>query len=170
VFSNWVVDFNSFFETGQLGPTPNKKARKIDSFMANGLETLPGFSGLMAILAARNLRRGLSLGLPSGQGMAKFLGIAPLTVAQLTSGLPAAEVDVLNSSGGLLLKKTPLWYYVLREAAVLEGGNQFGSGRREDRGADVRPDAEARRLLLPKRSRRIYAYASLGHGWRFYGG
>ena len=76
--------------------------------MANGLETLPGFTGLMAILATRNLRRGLALGLPSGQGMAKFLGIAPMSSAQLTSGLPAAEVTVLNSSGGLLLKKTPL--------------------------------------------------------------
>ena len=125
VFSNWVVDFNSLFETGQLGPTPNK-ARKIDSFMANGLETLPGFTGLMAILATRNLRRGLALGLPSGQGMAKFFGIAPMSSAQLMSGLPAAEVTVLNSNGGLLLKKTPLWYYVLREAAVLAGGNQLG--------------------------------------------
>ena len=46
VFSNWVVDFNSFFETGQLGPTSNK-ARKIDSFMANGLETLPGFCSIL---------------------------------------------------------------------------------------------------------------------------
>ena len=44
----------------------------------------------------------------------------------MTSGLPAAEVAVLNSSGGLLLNKTPLWYYVLREAAVLGGGNQLG--------------------------------------------
>ena len=169
VFSNWVVDFNSLFETGQLGPTPNK-ARKIDSFMANGLETLPGFTGLMAILATRNLRRGLALGLPSGQGMAKFFGIAPMSSAQLTSGLPAAEVTVLNSNGGLLLKKTPLWYYVLREAAVLSGWQSVGSGRRQDRSGDVRPDAEARRVLLPKRPWRIHAYSSLGHGWRLYGG
>jgi hypothetical protein len=35
-------------------------------------------------------------------------------------------VAVLNSSGGLLLNKTPLWYYVLREAAVLSDGNQLG--------------------------------------------
>jgi len=125
VFSNWVVDFNAFFDTGVPVPVHNK-ARKIDSFMANGLETLPGFSGMMAILATRNLRRGLALGLPSGQGMANSFGIAPMTAAQLTSGLPAAEVTVLNASGGLLLNKTPLWYYVLREAAVLAGGNQLG--------------------------------------------
>ena len=125
VFSNWVVDFNAFFDTGVPVPVHNK-ARKIDSFMATGLESLPGFAGMMAILATRNLRRGLALGLPSGQGMANSFGIAPMTAAQLTVGLPAAEVAVLNSSGGLLLNKTPLWYYVLREAAVLGGGNQLG--------------------------------------------
>jgi hypothetical protein len=125
ILSNWVVDFNAFFDTGIPVPVHNK-ARRIDSFLAAGLETLPGFAGLMAILATRNLRRGLALGLPSGQGMANFFGIAPMTAAQLTSGLPAAEVALLNSSGALLLNRTPLWYYVLREAAVLGGGNQLG--------------------------------------------
>lgn len=125
VFSNWVVDFNAYFDTG--GPVPiSNKARRIDSFIANGLESLPGLTGMMAILATRNLRRGLALGLPSGQGMANSFGVPPLTAAQLTSGLPAAEVTVLNASGGLLLNKTPLWYYVLREAAVIGGGNQLG--------------------------------------------
>ncbi|HBB89319.1 MAG TPA: hypothetical protein DC047_17070 [Blastocatellia bacterium] len=125
VFSTWVVDFNAFFDTGVPVPVHNK-ARKIDSFMSNGLESLPGFAGMMAILATRNLRRALALGLPSGQGMASSFGIPPMTAAQLISGLPAAEVAVLNSSGSLLLNKTPLWYYVLREAAVLGGGNQLG--------------------------------------------
>ena len=125
VFSNWVVDFNAFFDTGVPVPVHNK-ARKIDSFIANGLESLPGFSGMMAILATRNLRRALALGLPSGQGIANSFGIAPMSAPQLTSGLPAAEVAILNSNGGLLLNKTPLWYYVLREAAVLADGNQLG--------------------------------------------
>jgi hypothetical protein len=125
VFSNWVVDFNSFFDTGLPLPVHNK-ARRIDSLMAAGLESLPGLTGMMAILATRNLRRGLALGLPSGQGMAGFFGIPPMTAAQLTSGLPASEVTLLNSSGSVLLHKTPLWYYILREAAVLGGGNQLG--------------------------------------------
>jgi hypothetical protein len=90
-----------FFDTGVPVPV-NNKARRIDSIMSPGLESLPGFAGLMAILATRNLRRGLALGLPSGQGMANELGIAPLTPTQLTSGLPAAEVAVLNANGGLL--------------------------------------------------------------------
>ncbi|HEX8117940.1 MAG TPA: heme peroxidase family protein [Pyrinomonadaceae bacterium] len=125
VFSNWVVDFNAFFDTGRPVPVHNK-ARKIDSFIAHGLESLPGFAGLMAVLAARNLRRGLAFGLPSGQGMANSFGVPPMTAAQLTAGLPPAEVNLLNSAGGVLLTKTPLWYYVLREAAVLGAGNQLG--------------------------------------------
>jgi hypothetical protein len=125
VFSNWVVDFNAFFDTGVPVPV-NNKARSIDSFMATGLEALPGLSGIMAILATRNLRRGLALGLPSGQGMANSFGTVPMTTAELTSGLPAQETNLLNSNGGLLLNKTPLWYYVLREAAVLSGGSQLG--------------------------------------------
>jgi hypothetical protein len=125
VLSNWVVDFNAFFTTGIPVPV-NNRARRIDSVLAPGLETLPGFAGMMAILATRNLRRGLALGLPSGQGMANSFGIAPLNPAQLTAGLPANEVAVLNSNAGILLQKTPLWYYVLRESAVLAGGNQLG--------------------------------------------
>jgi len=125
IFSNWVVDFNAFFDTGFTVPV-NNKARKIDSVLANELETLPGFTGMMAILATRNLRRGLALGLPSGQGMANAFGFPPMTNAQLTAGLPPNEIAVLNSQGGILLQRTPLWYYVLREAAVLGGGNQLG--------------------------------------------
>lgn len=125
VMSNWVVDMNAFFQTGIPVPVFNM-AKKIDSVLAAGLNTLPGFPPAMASLATRNLRRGLALGLPSGQGVAGHFGVPALTPAQLTSGLPASEVAILNSSGGLLLNKTPLWYYCLREAAVLQGGNRLG--------------------------------------------
>ena len=53
VFSNWVIDFNAFFNTGVPVPVFNN-ARKIDSVLSNGLETIPGGSGIMAILASRN--------------------------------------------------------------------------------------------------------------------
>lgn len=120
-----VVDFNAFFDTGVSVPV-NNKARKIDSVLASGLESIPGGSGIMAILATRNLKRSLALGLPSGQAMARFFGIMPMTGLQLTQGLPADEVTLLNSSRGLLLRRTPLWYYILREAAVLSSGNRLG--------------------------------------------
>jgi len=126
VFSNWTVDFNMFFNTAHPIAGFFNNARTIDSVLANGLEGIPGGSGIMAILAARNLRRGLALGLPSGQGAARALRLTPLTTEQLTSGLPPDEVALLNSNSGLLLSKTPLWYYVLREAMVTQNGNQLG--------------------------------------------
>lgn len=119
------MDFNAFFDTGITVPV-NNKARKIDSVLANGLESLPGFSGMMQVLAQRNLRRGLALGLPSGQGVAKFFNVPTLTAAELQQGLPANEVAILTANGGLLLKRTPLWYYVLREAVVANGGDRLG--------------------------------------------
>jgi len=153
VFSNWVVDFNAFFDTGTAVPV-NNKARAIDSVLAHELESLPGFSGLMALLAQRNLRRGLAMGLPSGQGMAKWFKMTPLSPTQLKAGLPANEIAVLDSSGGLLLKKTPLWYYVLREAAVVNGGNQLGPV-----GAKIVADTIVRML---KRDPNSYLHVSGG--------
>ncbi len=125
VRSNWVVDFNAFFETGVSVPVFNR-ARKIDSALANGLMSLPDLSGLMAMLAKRNLLRSLALGLPSGQGLARQLRVPRLTESQLLAGLPAAEVAVLQSSSKLLLRRTPLWYYILREAAVTQNGDHLG--------------------------------------------
>jgi len=128
VLSNWVVDFNAFFDTGITVPVFNN-ARKIDTGLAPALSDLDGngsMSELMGVLAARNLVRGLVLGLPSGQATAAELGVPVLTAADITSGLSAAETAVLNKDGGLLLSKTPLWYYVLREAAVKAGGETLG--------------------------------------------
>jgi Animal haem peroxidase len=125
VLTNWVVDFNAFFETGIPVPVFNN-TRKIDSVLANGLEDIPGGSGIMAILAARNLRRGLAFGLPSGQAMARSVGFDPLNADQLVQGLPQDEIDILNAEDRRLLRKTPLWYYILREAAVQNAGEHLG--------------------------------------------
>lgn len=122
VFSNWVVDFNAFFQTGVNVPVFNN-ARKMDSVLSSGLAGIPG---LAVALANRNLRRGLAMGLPSGQGAATALGLTPMTNVELKSGLPANEIALLESNGGLLLNKTPLWYYILREAAVLGNGENLG--------------------------------------------
>jgi hypothetical protein len=126
VFSNWSVDFNMFFNTTRPVPGHFNNARTIDSIMASGLESIPGGSGVMAVLAARNLLRGLAFGLPSGQAVARYFRIAPMSPAQLMTGLPPAEVTLLNAHGRALLRKTPLWYYVLREAMVLNGGQCLG--------------------------------------------
>lgn len=141
VHSDNVVDFNGFFETGVNPVSQFNHARKIDSALAHGLEMIPGGTGIMAVLAARNLRRGLALGLPSGQATATALGVAPLTTTELTQGLPPSEVSFLNAFGGVLLTQTPLWYYILREASVKQNGDQLG-----DLGAKIVADTFIRIL------------------------
>ena len=76
VFSNRVVDFNTVNSAYPVGASFNN-ARTIDSVLANGLDAIPGGPGIMAILAAGNLRRGLALGLASGPRAASALGLTP---------------------------------------------------------------------------------------------
>lgn len=134
--SNWTVDFRrlyNFTEVGRADLTPPEGApnitMKIDTQLVNPLKNLPhGSAGVPSStppeelnLAFRNLIRANMVELASGQQMAALMGIAPLSAAKLTQGLPAA----LKSVG----TQTPLWYYILREAE-LNGGKLTGVGGR----------------------------------------
>ena len=63
--------------------------------------------------------------LPTGQAAAEALGVAALTPGELAGGEPADVQDALKAGG--FLERTPLWFYVLKEASVQGGGNTFGS-------------------------------------------
>ena len=147
----------------------NNKARRIDSVLANGLESLPGLTGMMAVLAtAQPSARAWRSACRAGRAWRTSSASRPMTAAQLTQGLPANEIALLNANGGMLLKKTPLWYYVLREAAVLEGGNQLGPV-----GARIVADTFIRMLkrdaeLLSERERRVHAVPAISDGRRFH--
>jgi hypothetical protein len=75
----------------------------------------------------------MALGLPSGQAVAKKIKAIALSRDQLLShpnqGGPAQEgnhnqvITLLLANNELLLKQTPLWYYILKEAEVLHDGN-----------------------------------------------
>ncbi|MEO1680517.1 MAG: heme peroxidase family protein [Pseudomonadota bacterium] len=114
--SNWIIDWRQFHEVdGGVAP---QSTRKLDAFLASELHRLPG-GGNLAFL---NLRRGVQLGLPSGQSVAEAMGIAdPITAAELASGPDGA---VLSAHG--LHTQTPLWYYVLKEAQVKCDGLRLG--------------------------------------------
>ena len=87
--------------------------------------TLPAaIQDLLKHLARRNLLRGFRLGLPTGQAVAEALGITPLTNAQLTQGVDPAITAALQQ--GNFLDRTPLWFYVLREAERNAQGNTLG--------------------------------------------
>ena len=63
------------------------------------------------------------LGLPSGQDVAKHMKIKnPLTAAEIADGSP--DGDAAKKNG--LHEKTPLWYYILKEAEKKGGGKRLG--------------------------------------------
>ena len=169
VFSNWVVDFNAFFDTGVPVPVHNK-ARRIDSFMAAGLESLPGFSGMMAILATRNLQKRPGARVAERPGHGGCLRDRAHDGAQLTSGLPAERGRAPELERRHSAQQDPA--LVLRPS---RGGSTWwrepvGTGRRQDRGGNVRPHVEARRFVVPERLWRLRADSAVNCSGRFYRG
>ena len=119
--SNWVIDCRRFYDLGTPSGTPNftlNAARRIDPFLAPSLHTLPGGGG---VLPLRNLKRGVMLGLPSGQDVARVMGVEMLTPSQLSAGPDGA---VARAQG--LVEATPLWYYILKEAEQMQQGLRLG--------------------------------------------
>lgn len=121
--SNWAIDWRRFYDFGTPagGGFILNATRKLDPLLANSLHTLPGESGREADLAFRNLRRGVQLELPSGQDIAKAMGVTPLAPGDVATGPDGA---VAQAHG--MHEKTPLWYYVLKEAEVVHGGVRLG--------------------------------------------
>jgi hypothetical protein len=122
--SNWVIDWRRFFDLGTPLATPDfqlNAARRLDPMIVPALHTLPGIPGREGSLAFRNLRRGVILGLPSGQDVARAMGIQPLTGDEVGSGPDGA---VARTHGMHL--KSPLWYYILKEAKVVHDGKRLG--------------------------------------------
>jgi hypothetical protein len=114
------VDWQTFFNFGDGNFRPNKK---IDSKLSSVVMLLPGSRGPapglpsdgVQSLASRNLMRHVNFGIPSGQAIARRMGVPALTPAQL---------DMLTPFG--MEKSTPLWFYILKEAEVMEDGLRLG--------------------------------------------
>ena len=102
------------------GAPPAARAKKIDGRLVGALIALPvALTGASDVeefhsLAVRDLTRGQGVGLPSGEAVARRMGEPPLS---------AEEVG--TSSAGWS-SETPLWYYILREADVRQGGDRLG--------------------------------------------
>ena len=117
---------------------------RIDTLLVNPLRFLPkgSFGGatadegtVLANLAFRNLARAQMVKLATGQGMTAFLkgkgvSVTALTKAQIRNGDDGAKLDALTpTQRDGLVTKTPLWFYILREAE-LNGGRLKGVGAR----------------------------------------
>jgi hypothetical protein len=129
-----VVDWARFFDDLPAPPDEagfaRNYARKIDTRLNELLAALPVQSlppdadPVERSLAMRDLQRGVDLGLPSGQDVAKEIarkvhGFTPLTDAEL--GLAQLRLD----------DGAPLWFYILKEAECAKNmdgvtGEQLG--------------------------------------------
>jgi hypothetical protein len=113
-----TVDWTLFFDTP--GATPAQRCKKIDGKLVRALIDLPvAITGECEIedyhsLAMRDLQRGQGVGLPSGEAVARHMGIAPLT---------AEQIGVASTGWH---RETPLWYYILHEAEACTGGHRLG--------------------------------------------
>lgn len=105
-----------------------QRARKIDAKIARGLFAL-GFDGpgatVLNQLAQRNLLRGYLLSIPTGQAIAGAMGIKPLSKSELLDGA-GGDVTAAFKTGDFG-DRTPLWYYILREAELQKGGESLGA-------------------------------------------
>lgn len=114
--AQWTIDWQFFFESGDGSRL--QVARRIDTKLAPPTFTLRDSGG--AELAFRNLRRGVALGLPSGQRVARAMGIVPLRDEDL--GIVSLSTEFVGHA--------PLWFYILKEAELLgEGGLGPAGGR-----------------------------------------
>jgi hypothetical protein len=125
---DWGFEWQFFFELGGNPPTmPMQKAYRIDQQLVNPLGHLPPAVAVNpGVLAQRNLLRGLRLGLPSGQTIARAMHVHPIPDADLRVGPQDEEQRPLTDFGSDFKHNAPLWYYVLREAELFHEGNQLG--------------------------------------------
>lgn len=135
----WGLDWDFFFDLGAGRPEPGEPqipqpSYRLDSLLVLPLKDLPDHQREQDVarrsLAALNLLRSLVLGLPSGQAVARRMGIVPLSDEQLwvatgnlqgdgaMASLRQARADLLEKHRSLK-NNAPLWYYVLREAEIL---------------------------------------------------
>ena len=140
--SNWIADFRRLYDFAEAGrdnlTVPENKfnrAMRIDTTLVNPLANLPGFPAQEDNLAFRNLVRARMVKLATGQQMAtlvksKGVTLTKLTKAQILDGSNGAVLDGLTGpQRTALLRDTPLWMYVLREAE-LNAGRLKGVGAR----------------------------------------
>lgn len=127
--SDWIIDWRRFYDFEEMGYPPDarnkNKARKIDTAFNLHLDLIPGyphkgFEPSLRSITVRNLLRGYSLGLPSGESVAERIG-HQMAASKVADGL---HKDLLNDP--ILRGKTPLWYYVLREAEQEENNGRLG--------------------------------------------
>jgi len=119
------VGWQTFFNFGSDQAANVRQNKLIDTRISTPLFDLPlgaiASGDAPTSLPQRNLLRQLTWSLPSGQDVARAMGIRPLAAEEL-SELTAFRVGFERS--------TPLWYYILKEAELAGGTHLAGVGAR----------------------------------------
>ena len=127
--ANWVADWRRMHDLAAVDPALGHAqlnfARPLNTVLAAKLGDLEEFRSVPEValrnLAVRNLLRGAQLGIATGQDIAAKIGASALTPTELTSGPHGSIVTDMGFD-----TKTPLWFYVLKEAEVQHGGEHLG--------------------------------------------
>jgi len=128
---DWVIDWKNFVNPGQA----NNTARPIDTTLVKELFDLPtqGLSDPkgQVKLSVRNLLRGYKRKLPTGQAVArellKKIKFTPLTGKDIESVSKQVSKELLEAvKVSKFTTQTPLWFYVLAEAAH-DGKGRLGT-------------------------------------------
>jgi hypothetical protein len=108
-----LLDWDLFFDFTLLDKQNSlpQFSLAIDTALSGPLFKLPGKD---KTLPALNLHRGRTLKLPSGQEVAAAMGEKALDATQL-------RLQGLGGDADLVQRSTPLWYYILCEAAATLG-------------------------------------------------
>jgi Animal haem peroxidase len=149
--SNWIADFRRLYDFGEAGraalvvpPAKFNRAHRIDTRLVDPLKNLPPgsfggpavpFNDPRANLAFRNLVRARMMRLATGQQMvallrSKGVAVRALTRRQILAGVNGADLSALTATErDNFVARTPLWFYILREAEI-NGGKLSGVGAR----------------------------------------
>ena len=126
------LDLALYFDVLSSRPPEFQVTRKIDTKLAGALFALrpPGIPSAPndeeenpRSLPRRNLRRYWQVSLPSGQAMARALGLQNVLDTPDKLGIRDLPADAASA----LSEHCPLWYYILKEAEVQAGGSHLGA-------------------------------------------
>ena len=108
------------------GQRPPQLSYKIDTSLVHPLGKLPAqIAKDPSSLALRNLERGVTFQLPSGQNVARALGLPPIADEDLVIGKAIADSPrkpITRVAPGFA-GNAPLWAYILSEAQVTSWKN-----------------------------------------------
>jgi hypothetical protein len=138
---NWRTNWEGML--GRRGGITPTRAARIGATLSASTHQLPGrlfdvLGGkplkIETNLARRTMTLARKMRVPDAQAMILLAsgagaGLAPMSRAEFEQDLPARIRTIVNRRAGnavSIAERTPLWFYCLREAAVLGRGQQLG--------------------------------------------